>query len=60
MFVIVRTDGKYVAVPGMESSYTDRLELAQRFSTRQQAERNRCIENETVVHLDNLLSRTER
>lgn len=57
-FVIVRTDGKYVAPPGLESSYTPRLEEAWIFSDRQTAEAQRCVENETVRAIDDILSVT--
>lgn len=57
MFVIVREDGKYVAMPGSEKSYTNRLEEAQTFSTREKAEASRCPENETVKAVADLTRR---
>lgn len=48
MYVLQRTDGKYVAPPGGEHSYTSRLEDARQFATREDAERDRCVENESV------------
>lgn len=49
-YVIKRTDqgGGYVAPPGSRKSYTPRLQSARVFSTREEAERNRCPGNEVV------------
>lgn len=55
MFVLVRDDGKYVAPPGQQHSYTKRLEEAQIFSTRDKADAQRCVENEQVVPVESLL-----
>lgn len=41
--------GKYVAISGLESSYTNNLTLIQRFDTKAQAEANRCVENERII-----------
>lgn len=50
MFILVRNhDGKYVAGPGSASSYTKSLRDAWKFPTRDEAERNRCTENEHVA-----------
>ena len=55
-FVLVRTkDRKYVARWGSASSYTSRLEDAQVFKTKEDAETNRCPENERVVDVDSLV-----
>ena len=59
-FVLIRTkDRKYVARWGLgrvtSSSYTKRLEEAQVFSTRAEAETNRCPESERVVDVDTLV-----
>lgn len=55
MFVIQRlNDGKYVAAPGSEHSYTKRLEDARIFSTRESAELEKCG-NETIVPVRTLL-----
>lgn len=54
MYVLRRTDGKYVARSGSEHSYTRKLEDAQVFKTYDEAERNRCIENETVCAVEQL------
>ena len=52
-WIIKKTDGRggYVARPGSASSYTRDLAKAQRFPTREAAERERCLENEQVVDL---------
>lgn len=47
-YVIVRSDGAYVARPGSASSYTPYLQRARVFSTREAAERERCPGNERV------------
>jgi hypothetical protein len=52
MFVLQRTtDGKFVAPPGRAASYVDRLQDAQAWGTRAEAERERCVGNERIVHL---------
>ena len=60
-FVLVRTsDGKYVAPPGQERSYTERLEDARVFASREMAERERCVDSEYVRSLESLLEGRER
>lgn len=55
-FVLQRTtDGKYVTFPGSESSYTAKLELARVFPSRETAEAERCVGDERVVALRDLL-----
>lgn len=56
-YVLVRDDGKFVAPPGQEKSYTDKLQHARVFSTRAEAELERCKGNEQVVALCDLLNR---
>jgi hypothetical protein len=60
MYVIVRSDGKYVAGFGSEHSYTDRLQNAQRFYTWGEAKKHRCPENETIMLLDNAFTHEPR
>lgn len=55
MYVIRRSDGKYVSKPGSQSSYTNRLENAQKFATKEAADANRCPGNESTVSVDSLL-----
>lgn len=55
-FVIVREDGKYVAPPGRQHSYTSKLQHARVFASREAAERDRCPENERIVSLDEVFS----
>lgn len=55
-YVIVREDGKYVARPGSEHSYTSKLESAAIFRTREQAELNRCPENEHIRSVSEILA----
>lgn len=58
MFVIIRTaDGQYVTPPGTASSYTNRLQWARIYRTREDAERERCPRNETIVSLESQLQR---
>jgi hypothetical protein len=47
--------GGFVAKPGSRRSYTDSLRQARKFSTREEAERERCQDNEVVVRLSDLL-----
>lgn len=57
MFVIRRMeDGKFVARPGMQESYTWFLQKAQVFKTREQAQACACDGNERVVDLDDILA----
>lgn len=56
MYVIQRTDGKFVARPGAAHSYTNKLQHAQTFQTREAAERDRCPGNERVLRLENAMS----
>jgi hypothetical protein len=48
MFILVRTDGKYVAKPGSKNSYTSKLANARQFPTREAAESDRCPGNESI------------
>jgi hypothetical protein len=60
MFVIQReADGKYVAPPGRDKSYTERLEEAWVFITRATAQKHCCAGNERVVPLLSLLLEPE-
>lgn len=58
-YVIERTDqgGGYVAPAGSRGSYVRELQRARTFPTREAAERERCPENERVVHTDDALRR---
>jgi hypothetical protein len=56
VFVIQRCDdGSYVARPGSVHSYTKKLQDARVFSSREDAERERCG-NETIVPVSAILS----
>lgn len=58
MYVIRRTeDSKFVAMPGSQSSYTQHLQSARTFTTREAAEREICPENEVIVDVASLLQR---
>lgn len=49
MYVIINNDtGKYTTPPGSERSYTDKLQDARTFATRDAAERE-CCGNERIV-----------
>ena len=59
MFVLIchgngKYDGFYVAMDGMEHSYTNNLRFAKRFPTREAASNNKCG-NESVDTLENQL-----
>ena len=47
-FVLKREDGKFVAHPGSEKSYTRKIELARVYFSREAAEADKCG-NETIV-----------
>lgn len=52
-FVIRRDeDGAYVSKSGSESSFTHYLQLAEIFNSREEAENNRCKENEYIEEVD--------
>ena len=55
MYVIERTDQKrgYVATEGSEHSYVHDARHAKKFATREDAEKDRCPENERIVRLSN-------
>ena len=55
MFVIRRNDGAYVARPGSAGSYTRSLESAWKFYNREEADKQRCPGNETVVSVEDIL-----
>jgi len=55
MYIIKRSDGAYVSRPGSTSSYTRRIEEAQKFMSREEAEQNRCPGNEYVLSVDSIL-----
>jgi len=57
MYVLQRNDGKYVMPGGRDASYTSKLQYARIFSTRTAAEENRCVENEHIVEIGELLRR---
>lgn len=57
-YVLVRSgDGAYVAPPGRAASYTKSLQHARIFDTKEQAERERCPENESIVPVEAALRR---
>jgi hypothetical protein len=49
VYVLRRTIGGYVTWPGSARSYTRNVLDARWFATREEAERNRCPDNEHVV-----------
>jgi hypothetical protein len=55
MYVLQHTNGKFVAAPGGNHSYTNDIRQARRFPTRDAAQRDRCVESETIVSLESLL-----
>ncbi len=55
MYVLKRTDqgGGYYAAEG---GYTDRLEKARAYRSRESADNDRCIDNEVVVDLNDIFN----
>lgn len=56
-YVLRRTDGKFVTPSGSEHSYTSDLMKARIYPTRDAADTDRCVENESVVPVESLLQR---
>jgi hypothetical protein len=55
MFLLKRIkDGLFVAKAGRRSSYTLDITNVKIFPTREAAERERCVENEIIVPLEEL------
>ena len=52
MYLLRRTDqgGGYVSESGSKSSYTHSVERARKFRTIEDAENNRCVENEIIIN----------
>lgn len=62
MYVLIRSDGAYVAEPSVNptgGSYTRKLELARTYQTHEAAYRDHC-ENERIVDVMTLLNRPRR
>lgn len=55
-YVIKRTDQGcgYVAKRGLKESYTRDIEKIRVFATMEDAQRERCVENEVVVPMDEI------
>jgi hypothetical protein len=56
IYVIVRDDGKFVAPPGQEKSYSDKLQDAWGFPTREAAQRQVCPGNERIVPITDIIA----
>lgn len=54
MYVLIKENGWYVARAGSAGSYTPKLQHARIFTTREEAERNRCG-NESIVAVADIL-----
>lgn len=59
MYLLKRTDqgGGYVSKPGLKEAYTTNLDKVRIFTSKEDAERNRCIENEIIIPLSDLAER---
>ena len=58
MYALKRVnDGKYVAKSGNAQSYTNRIDRIQAFVRKEDAEVIRCVENEYIVDIDDILKR---
>lgn len=55
MYIIQRDDGKYVAKPNSEHSYTDKLENARIYKTIEEAKNDLCPENNIIRSLRDVL-----
>lgn len=55
MFVIQRDDGAFVTPAGSEKSYTREITKARTWNDRDAADRERCVGNERVVPIEDLL-----
>lgn len=55
MFVLICDNGRYVARSGSQSSYTNKLENAKIYKSREDADSDRCVENESIVNVSNIL-----
>jgi len=57
MYIIRRVDqgGGYVAKAGMKESYTFDIKKMRKFSTRAEAQKELCIENEVVEPIENVM-----
>jgi hypothetical protein len=57
LYVIRRTDrgGGWVTLPGSPGSYTHKLQDAKVWHSREEAERERCIDNEVAESLEEVL-----
>lgn len=62
MFVLIHNQdnspqsGLYVAKPGRDKSYTPRLEHADVFKSREQAQAHRCVDSERIVAVADILA----
>lgn len=55
MYLIKRmTDGKFVAPRGAKHSYTTRIDLARVYQTKEEADADRCPENERIIEVPRL------
>lgn len=54
-YVIVRADGAFVSRPGSRRSYTDKLQDAQVFPTKESAQANCCPENEQAKSIEEIM-----
>ena len=58
MYVIIKKEtGEFVALPGLEKSYTAKAEDAQTFFDRTSAEQHCCKDSEHVVSVENLFKK---
>jgi hypothetical protein len=61
MYVIQNTEtGRYVTPSGSAASYTSKLQCARTFATKEQADRERCPGNETVLPLEQAVNHPGR
>ena len=58
MYIIKRLDqgGGYVAPSGRKNSYTNKLEIARKFDTLEDAEAELCPDNEIALNIYDILN----
>lgn len=51
---VIKKGKYYVSKPGSKNSYTDKLELAQKFGSKEEAEKHKCG-NEIIIEVRTII-----